>query len=56
MTEEKLTFNLGDELIINTNELQDEKVRVVDLTSDGIPFCVGVNFEGWVPILRKKDE
>lgn len=51
--DEKQKIKLGDELIINTNELQDEKVVVVDLTSDGVPFCEGDNFEGWIPMIKR---
>ena len=45
-------IELGDLLILNDNELEDELVSIVDLTGDGVPFCIGDNFEGYVPMLK----
>lgn len=49
---QKKELQIGDKLLINTEELEDEEVTIIDLTSDGVPFCGGDNFEGWIPIFR----
>jgi hypothetical protein len=45
-------LKLGDKILLFTNEC-DQIVTVVDLTSDGVPFCIGDNFEGWIPIIKR---
>lgn len=42
---------LGDQLLISTNS-HEQVVTVIDLTSDGVPFCIGDDFEGWIPIIK----
>jgi hypothetical protein len=47
-------YSLGTKLLLNSNELQDEEVVVLDLTSSGCPYVCGENFEGFVPQLTNK--
>ena len=47
-------YSLGTNLLLNSNELQDEEVVVLDLTSSGCPYVCGDNFEGFVPQLTNK--
>jgi hypothetical protein len=39
----------GDVLVISTNEVDSEKVTVLDVCSNGAIYCSGKTFEGWIP-------
>ncbi len=44
-------YSLGTKLLLNSNDLQDEEVVILDLTSSGCPYVCGENFEGFIPQL-----
>lgn len=39
----------GDTLLISTNDIDCEEVKIVDMCSNGAMFCAGETFEGWIP-------
>jgi hypothetical protein len=47
-------YSLGTKLLLNSNDLQDEEVVILDLTSSGCPYVCGENFEGFIPQLTNK--